>query len=128
VWPDLGEKLVNSHPYWLVLVSTHTRWPIVDWPSLVTPLPWALKKVDPRGSPSICTLYTIGHGREPRVFWGRCQGQTSGAATRRHKALILMGGWCGTVKPTPETTPRLPGRICGISPTHFWAHFHARLA
>jgi hypothetical protein len=26
--------------------------------------------LDPRGSHAICTLYTIGHGREPRVFWG----------------------------------------------------------
>jgi hypothetical protein len=29
----------NCHPNCLVLVSTPARWPIVDWPSLVTPLP-----------------------------------------------------------------------------------------
>jgi len=31
-----------------------------------------------------------------------CQGLTSGAAARRHEALILMGGWCGASKPTPR--------------------------
>jgi hypothetical protein len=26
--------------------------------------------LDPCWSYAICTLYTLGHGREPRVFWG----------------------------------------------------------
>jgi hypothetical protein len=26
--------------------------------------------VDPRGSHAFCTLYTLGHGRAPKVFWG----------------------------------------------------------
>ena len=45
-------------------------------------------------------LSTIGHGREPRVFWG-----TTGARGRRlaaerdvHEALILMGDWCGAIR------------------------------
>ena len=38
---------------------------------------------------------------------------------------------CSTLSTLPspaETTPRLPGRICGIILTHFWARFHASLA
>ena len=45
----------------------------------------------------ICTLYTIGHGREPRVFWGIDDARGRRLAQERDvtEALILMGDWCG---------------------------------
>jgi hypothetical protein len=39
--------------------------------------------LDPRGSHAICTLYTIGHGREPRVFWGIEDARGRRLATKR---------------------------------------------
>jgi len=54
-------------------------------------------KVGPVWEP--CYLYAVHawtrQGTEGFLGHGRCQGQTSGAAARRHEALILMGDWCG---------------------------------
>ena len=45
--------------------------------------------------------------RAPTVFWGRHGGQGRHPDSRRTKALILMGDWCGPV-PTPQE--RKPAR------------------
>jgi len=62
--------MVKNHTVWFLPTSTHARGPPTGWVSLATPLPCAIGKRDPKGSHGICEQSTIGHGREPTVFWG----------------------------------------------------------
>ena len=61
------------------------------------------RKGGPAGEPEY--LYAVRdwtrQGTEDFLGHGSCQGQTPGENARRQYALILMGGWCGTSKPTP---------------------------
>ena len=73
---------------------------IITWLT-VSPMPWAIN-----GWPKtiVLEIKSIGHGMEPKVFWGiiLCQGRREipGCFISGHllHALILMGAWCEAVR------------------------------
>ena len=66
---------------------------------------------NPRGNDVICPRDPIGRGRAPTVFWGPERARDRRLALEPAvTAVILMDGWYGTTRPTPQA--RKQGCVC----------------